>query len=132
VIRRAGPNDVPAIQQLLRSLLGVWQDSWREDVIERALDSARDLVFVAEEHGRIVGFACAHDLGFRAYLSELAVCDSHQQKGIGTELVRQIEAKLAARGCAVLIADVYPPAEPFYSKLGWRPPQVTLLGRRVL
>ena len=132
MIRRAGPDDVPAIQQLLRSLLGVWQDSWRADVIERALDSARDLVFVAEEHGRIVGFACAHDLGFRAYLSELAVCDSHQRKGIGTELVRQIEAKLAARGCALLIADVYPPAEAFYSKLGWRPPQATLLGHRVL
>jgi len=132
VIRHAGPKDVSAIQQLLRSLPRVWQDSWREDVIERAVDSARDLAFVAEEHGKIVGFACAHDTGFRAYLSELAVADSHHRKGIGTELVRQIEAELAARGCAVLIADVCPPAEPFYRELWWRPPQATLLGRRGL
>jgi hypothetical protein len=52
-----------------RSLLGVWQDSWREHVIERAPDSARDLVFVAEEHGKIVGFAFAYDMGFRAFVA---------------------------------------------------------------
>jgi predicted N-acetyltransferase YhbS len=127
VIRHADLKDVLAIQQLLRSLPGVWPDSWREDVIERALDSARDLAFVVEEHGMVVGFASAHDTGFRAYLSELAVSHSHQKKGIGAQLVRRIEAELATRGCAVLIADVYPPAEPFYRKLGWRSPEATLL-----
>jgi len=131
VIRHADPKDVLAIQRLLRSLPGVWQDSWREDVIERTLDSARALAFVAEEDGVLVGFASAHDLGFRAYLSELVVSESHQRKGIGAQLVRRIEAELAARGCAVLIADVYPPAEPFYRKLGWRPPKATLLAHGV-
>jgi predicted N-acetyltransferase YhbS len=131
VIRHAAPKDVPAIQQLLRSLPDVWQDSWREDVVERALDSARDLAFVAEEDDQIVGFASGHDTGFRAYLSELAVSRSHQRKGIGAQLVRRIEAELTARGCAVLIADVDPPAEPFYRKLGWRAPRATLLGHRV-
>jgi len=131
VIRHADLKDVPAIQQLLRSLPGVWQESWREDVIERVLDSARALAFVAEECGVVVGFASARDTGFRAYLSELAVSDSHQRKGIGGQLVGRIEAELAARGCAVLIADVYPPAEPFYRKLGWWPPEATLLSHGV-
>lgn len=132
MIRHAEPKDLPAIRQLLRSLPGVWQDSWREDVLERAIDSARDLAFVAHEDGRIVGFASAHDVGFRAYLSELAVSESHQRKGIGAQLVHRVEAELAARRCAVLIADIYPPAEPFYRELGWRPPKATLLSHGVL
>jgi len=130
-IRRAGRKDVQAIDQLLRSLPGVWQDSWREDALERALDSARDLAFVAVQDCSIVGFASAHDVGFRAYLSELAVSDDHQRQGVGSQLVYRIETELAARGCAVLIADVYPPAEPFYAERGWRPPHAILLGRRL-
>jgi predicted N-acetyltransferase YhbS len=132
VIRHADPKDLPAIRELLRSLPGVWQNSWREDALERALRSAQDLAFVAVEDCRIVGFASVHDVGFRAYLSELAVSADHQRKGIGAQLVYRIEAELASRGCAVVIADVYPPAEPFYRAHGWRPPEATLLGRRVV
>lgn len=95
-------------------------------------DSAGDLAFVAVEGSLVVGFASAHDVDFRAYLSELAVSAEHQRKGIGAQLVHRIEAELARRGCAVLIADVYPPAEPFYRELGWRPPKATLLGRSLL
>ena len=132
MIRHAEPKDLPAVRQLLLSLPGVWQDSWREDVLERALDSAGDLAFVAVEASLVVGFASAHDVGFRAYLSELVVSASHQRKRIGAQLVRRVEAELAARGCAVLIADAYPPAEPFYQELGWRPPKATLLSRGVV
>src|SRR5271157_2975233 len=123
MIRHADRNDLPAIRHLLRSLPGVWQDSWREDVVERALASAGDLTFVAVEGSAVVGFVSAHDVGLRAYLSELAVSADHQRKGIGAQLMRRIETELARRGCAVLIADVYPPAEPFYRELEWRPPQ---------
>jgi len=77
----------------------------------------------------VVGFASAHDVGFRAYISELAVSAYHQRQGIGAQLVLQIEAELTQRGCAVLIADVYPPAEPFYRELGWRTPEATLLAQ---
>lgn len=84
----------------------MWQDSWSEDVLERTLDSVGDLAFVAVQGSLVVGFASAHDVGFRACLSELAVSADHQRQGIGAQLVRRIEAELAARGCAVLIADV--------------------------
>ena len=131
MIRRADRKDVPTIRQLLWSLPGVWQSVWREDVLERALDSAGDLSFVAMQNARVIGFVCAHDVGFRAYLSELAVSQDHQRQGIGAQLLRRMERALAARGCALLIADVYPPSEPFYAELGWRPPQATLLSRRV-
>lgn len=130
-IRGATPNDVPPIRRLLQSLGGLWQESWRADAIERALDSAAGLALVAVRGDVVVGFVCAHDVGFRAYLSELAVSESEQKSGLGTELLRRIETELAERGCSVLVADVHPPAEPFYRALGWSAPAATLLRRRL-
>jgi len=130
-IREASGEDVPAIQRLLRSLPGVWQESWRADVIERAMSSAAGLALVALRGETLVGFVSAHDVGFRGYLSELAVSETEQRSGVGTELLRHIERKLADRGCSMLIADVHPPAAPFYRKLGWADPPATLLRRRL-
>ena len=64
-IRVAQSGDVPAIEQLLRSVPGVWQPIWRDDVVEPALRAADGLAYVATEHD-LIGFGCAHDLGFRA------------------------------------------------------------------
>lgn len=130
-IREVNGDDVPDIERLLRSLPGVWQESWRADVIERALSSAGDLALVALRGGALVGFVCAHDFGFRAYLSELIVSEAEQRSGVGTALLRHVESRLADRGCAVLIADVHPPAEIFYRRLGWAEPAATLLRRRL-
>jgi GNAT superfamily N-acetyltransferase len=39
----------------------------------------------------IDGFACAHDVGFRAYLSEFVVAPARQRQGLGSELLAEIE-----------------------------------------
>ena len=129
-VRSATTADIAAIRRLLQGLNGVWQQVWRMDVLERALYSARGLAFVAEHGGTLIGFVCAHDAGFRGYLSELAVEQSWHWRGIGTLLVRTVIAELARNGCALVIADVYPPASGFYEKSGWFPPDARLLARR--
>ena len=129
-IRQATADDAPAVRALLQSVTGVWQSNWRGDAVERAIASAAGLAFVAQRDDAIIGFACAHDTGFRAYLSELAVAESDQRTGIGTRLLNAIENALAARGCAILIADVYPPAAEFYRKLGWSEPDAVLMRKR--
>ena len=77
------------------------------------------------------GFVCAHDLGFRAYLSELIVARGVRGRGIGKSLVERVQAELARRECRILIADVWHNAEPFYRSLGWEPPDVVLLRRKL-
>ena len=79
----------------------------------------------------MLGFVCAHDLGFRAYLSELIVAPNARHKGIGHRLVEHIENTLRTRGCPVLISDVWRSAEGFYRPLGWSEPDVTLLCKRL-
>jgi ribosomal protein S18 acetylase RimI-like enzyme len=110
---------------------GFWQPAWSEDTIAVALRSANGLAFVWERGPQILGFACAHDLGFRAYLSELIVDVHSRRQGIGSRLVQAIEEVLRSRGRSVLIADVWHESEPFYRSLGWQPPDAVLLRQRL-
>jgi ribosomal-protein-alanine N-acetyltransferase len=129
MIRVANRLDIPAIRVLMQSVPGIWHDAWRPDVLMRALAAAGDLALVHDAAGAIDGFACAHDLGFRAYLSALVVAPAVQGQGIGPLLLTEVERRLADRGCSTLIADVWRDAESFYRRLGWTAPAAILLRR---
>ena len=130
-IRSATPDDEAAIKQLIFSLPGVWQKEWRDSAISLALASAGKLALVAIVNKALVGFACFHDVGFRAYLSEMAVAGRYQKSGIGSLLLKRAENILSSRGCKLIVADVYPPAEEFYHKNGWVKPNAILLAKRI-
>ena len=110
---------------------GFWQRDWSDSTLARGIETAGDLALIWEDDSTIAGFVCAHDLGFRAYLSELIVAQGARGRGIGRNLVERIQAELARRGRRILIADVWHDAEPFYRSLGWEPPDVVLLRRRL-
>jgi ribosomal protein S18 acetylase RimI-like enzyme len=110
---------------------GFWQRDWSDTTLAKALETAGDLALIWEENGSIAGFVCAHDFGFRAYLSELIVARGARGRGIGKRLVEHVQAELARRGRRVLIADVWHSAEPFYRALGWERPDVVLLRRKL-
>ena len=123
----ARPADLPAVEALLLSSPGVWQAAWRNDAVRRAVAAADGLAYIADEEGLLIGFACAHDVGFRAYLSELVVAEPHQRRGVGSALLAAVERGLAERGCTLVVADVFLPAAPFYRRLRWREPHAALL-----
>jgi ribosomal protein S18 acetylase RimI-like enzyme len=132
MIRQAVEADFPALQALMKAEPGFWQPGWDQNTLAQAVRAAGDLALVWEENGIILGFACAHDLGFRAYLSELVVSPAARGQGIGRKLVEHIQAELSRRGRTVLIADVWKDAETFYRALGWSAPDVVLLRKRLL
>jgi ribosomal protein S18 acetylase RimI-like enzyme len=131
MIRAAGISDAGGIRTLMQSVAGFWDEGWREDVLERALGSAETVALVHLDSERIDGFVCAHDLGFRAYLSELVVSPSARSGGIGGQLLAEAERLIAQRGCSIVIADVWHDAERFYRLRGWTPPPVVLLRKRL-
>src|SRR5262249_42503643 len=131
VIRPASASDVASIRALMDAVPGFLDPTWRSDVLERALASPETIAIVDDEGGMLVAFACAHDVGFRAYLSELVVLPAWLRKGVGSRLLTELEQRLAARGCAVVIADVWQDAERFYRSQGWTPPPVVLLRKRL-
>ena len=131
MIREATTSDISKIRSLMQTVPGFWQQWWCDATIAAAIESAHGLAFVWEERSLILGFVCVHDLGFRAYLSELVVDDSVRNQGIATRLVRAVEEVLTGRGQQVLIADVWHEAEPFYKSLGWERPDAMLLRQRL-
>jgi ribosomal protein S18 acetylase RimI-like enzyme len=128
MVRGAVTSDILGIRALMQMVPGMWQPWWSDMT---AIQSANGLAFVWEDKSLILGFVCAHDLGFRAYLSELVVSNGARHQGIATRLVQAVEEALIGRGQQVLISDVWPEAESFYRSLGWEPPDVVLLRQRL-
>ena len=131
MIRQVTQADIPRILSLVQTEEGFWKQETRGDALEIAIASAKDLALVWEEDEAILGFVCAHDVGVRAYLSQLIVSQPARKKGIGRQLVQRIEEELCKRGCSVLISDVWRNAEPFYRSLGWSEPNVNLLRKKL-
>ncbi|MFC1600687.1 GNAT family N-acetyltransferase [Patescibacteria group bacterium] len=131
MIRLATLKDANRIRSLIRSVEGCWDESWRINTIELGIKSSDGLVFVFEKEEKILGFICAHDVGFRGYISELIVSPNAQKQGIGKALLQKIEEELQKRGCKTIIADVWKCAEGFYEKMDWSKPDVTLLRKKL-
>lgn len=131
MIRPASKLDLTDIRRLMQSEPGFWQESWRENILDHALESAGGLAFVWEAGGRILGFVCAHDAAFHGYLSALTVLPSVRRQGIGRQLVHRVEEELRSRGCTVLISDVWRGAEAFYRSIGWSEPEARLLRKNL-
>jgi hypothetical protein len=52
VIREARSTDISDIRALMNSVAGLWDTSWRPDVLERALGSADTIALVHQERRR--------------------------------------------------------------------------------
>ncbi len=132
MIRPVTKEDIPEIVELMKSEPGFWHDDWREDVLERVIDSEDCLAFLWKENEHVLAFASAHDVGFLAYLSNLIVTRTARNKGIGRKLIQNIENDLVSRGCNVIMSDVWKNSVGFYKSLGWSEPDVVLLRKRLI
>src|SRR4051794_7485861 len=67
-------------------------------VIRKKLAVERELFFVAVVERAVVGTVVGGYDGHRGWVYALAVKPAHQRQGIGTALLRHLEAALAKRG----------------------------------
>ena len=130
MLREAAPADIPRVRELMLSVPGFWDPGWPADVLERVVAADAAITLVYENGTTLSGFICGYDVGFRGYLSELVVSPGAQGTGIGSLLLAELERRLAARGCPLVIADVWRDAEGFYRRRGWAPPDTVLLRKR--
>lgn len=100
---------------LNRSTLGERRPLDDDDRLKAMLKHA-NLIVTARDGGLLVGIARSmSDFSFFTYLSDLAVDEAYQKKGIGKVLIR--ETKMAAP-LAKLILLAAPKAIAYYPKIG--------------
>ena len=76
-----------------------------------------NLLCTAWDGDKLVGVARSlTDFEYCCYLSDLAVDQVYQKKGIGRELIRLTQSKLGSRAKLILLAA--PKAEAYYPKIG--------------
>ena len=75
--------------------------------IKKKLLRDPDLFLVAEESGNIVGCVLGAWDGRRGWINHLAVSPTHQRKGVGASLIRELERRLVLKGALKVNAQVY-------------------------
>ncbi len=62
-------------------------------------------------------------LGRIAYVSDMYTAESHRRRGLGTAMMRELEAEAAARGAEqiILVPSLETRRNGFYERLGYRP-----------
>jgi predicted N-acetyltransferase YhbS len=120
-LRYALGNDLDIDQVLelyVTSTLGARRPIEDRDRFAAMVKNA-NLTVTAWEDELLVGIArSVTDFAYVAYLSDLAVRVSHQQRGIGTELIRRTRAELHPKASLLLLSA--PAAVEYYPKIGFR------------
>jgi len=107
------------IDVLVRSTLAERRPVDRPEVIAAMLRQA-DIVVTARVGAQLVGVSRAiSDFSYCTYLSDLAVDEAHQGKGIGRELIRRTHEAAGLDTTLILLAA--PNAQTYYPHIGMRP-----------
>jgi GNAT superfamily N-acetyltransferase len=104
------------IDVLRRSTLGERRPIDDRETIRGMLEHA-DVIVTARIDGRLVGISRAiTDFHYCTYLSDLAVDEAYQRRGIGKELIRRTHMVAGRRTLLVLLAA--PKARGYYPHIG--------------
>jgi ribosomal-protein-alanine N-acetyltransferase len=114
-LRRMVAGDLPAVLDLERELFP--EDAWTREMFASELGgrSSGRYYLVAEENGRVMGYAgllapvprrARQRPGGPADVLTMAVAPSRWGRGIGSALLQALLAEAAARGCAEVFLEV--------------------------
>jgi len=107
------------IDVLVRSTLAERRPVDRPEVIDAMLRHA-DIVVTARVDDQLVGVSRAiSDFSYCTYLSDLAVDQAHQGRGIGRELIRRTHDISGLHTTLILLAA--PNARTYYPHIGMHP-----------
>jgi ribosomal protein S18 acetylase RimI-like enzyme len=118
------PEDYLQVESLWSSIgRGVrmgYSDNREE--IQKKLNRDPDLFLVAEEDGKIIGTVIGGFDGRRGMVYHLTVAEPFQRRGIGSQLLKEVEARLRAKGCHrcyLMVTTDNQAAMEYYEKRGW-------------
>lgn len=115
------------------SLVGSLSQIEQHIIYEEIKRNPLHLIFVAEEHGKIVGTLTLfierkfiHRGGLVGHIEDVVVRSGWQGRGIGRKLVEHALDVAKQAGCYKVILDCNESNAPFYEKLGFRKYEVCM------
>jgi len=118
-VRRATITDLPRLNALMKSVRA-YQGAYGAILEGYALDDAqlhRDLVFLAEADGEILGFYSLIVAG-EPELDLMFVADAAQGTGLGKILFAHMRETARSHGIASVLIVSHPPSVGFYERMG--------------
>jgi predicted N-acetyltransferase YhbS len=110
--------DVAVVTELYRASTLGERRPVDDPVIVASMLRHANLVVTAWDGERLVGISrTLTDFLYVGYLADLAVRDTHQRRGIGTELIRRTRETMGPRSHLVLLAA--PKAVGYYPRIGF-------------
>jgi predicted N-acetyltransferase YhbS len=131
MICRARPSDLAAVHRVEVSAATVFVGTHMDfaanhspnDPVDLLAAIDRQLMWVAEAEGEVVGFVFAEACHAGLYVRELSVAGPCQQRGLGSALMTTVIAAATARGERQLLLTTDRTLAwnaPFYARLGFR------------
>lgn len=102
--------------------------------IRKKLQRDPELFIVAEHQGHVVGTVLGGFDGRRGMIYHLAVEPAFRAHGVGGKLMREVEARLASKGCLkayLMVTNENEEIIPFYEKRGWSEMNLHLFGKNL-
>lgn len=102
--------------------------------IRKKQEVADDLFFVATIDEQVIGTVMGGYDGHRGWIYSVAVDPEYHRQGIGSALLRHVEAALLQRGCLKINLQVRTSNTEviaFYAKLGYEVEEIVSMGKRL-
>ena len=133
-VRPFEPRDEAAVIELWRrcELLRPQNDPKKD--IARKLKVQRELFLVGEIDGNVVASVMAGYDGHRCWVNYLAVNPRQQRRGLGRQIMAEVERLMRERGCAKInlqVRTTNPGVIEFYKRIGFAIDDVVSLGKRL-
>ncbi|POA98005.1 N-acetyltransferase [Chromobacterium sinusclupearum] len=130
-IRPARLADLPLLADIERRAAALFPESDLPPALRGAVLPAEalagaqldGLLWVAEDEGRVAGFALAEIVDGHLHLAEMDVDPDHARRGLGAALLRRLVVEAAMRGHAALTLTTFahlPWNAPFYRRHGFQ------------
>lgn len=102
------------------------------DEIRKMLGRDPDLFLVAEDGGHLIGTVIGGFDGRRGFVYHLAVAQAHRRRGIGSQLMAEVETRLRKKGCLkcyLIVREGNQEAADYYRATGWSEMHDMLFGK---
>ena len=130
IIKEFGFEEYEAVFALWKDTGLSLNSSDSRQYLELALERDADLFLVAVEGDDVVGAVLGRYYGRRGWINHLAVARHYQERGIGSQLMQEVERRLQAKGCAKVSLFIEPGnagVETFYQQLDYERRELLLM-----